>query len=161
MKFFFQASLLAAFFLLIVIGCAPTKTENGDAITLNSFELSNLNGVPVDVARLKGKRVFLNIWATWCGPCIQEMPSIAALQKDIGDEVEFLLASDEDHDLISRFSTRPPAQGLKLVRLDNPEKFGINAIPVSFIFDEEGNLLHAEMGARDWSTEDSKKLILH
>lgn len=145
---------------MVIISCAPTKTEDGSAITLNSFQLSDLNGEPVNVAGLKGKRVFLNIWATWCGPCIQEMPSIATLQKELGGNVEFLLASDEDHALISRFSNRPPAQGLKLVRLDNPDKFGINAIPVTFIFDEEGNLLHAEMGARDWATEDSKKLIL-
>lgn len=88
------------------------------------------------------------------------MPSIAELQKQLSNEVEFLLASDEDHSLISKFSTRPVAHGLKLIRLDNPEAFGINAIPVTFIFDEEGNLLHAEMGARDWSTDDSKKLVL-
>lgn len=148
------------FFLLFAAACAPTKTEDGDAITLESFQLSDLNGQAIDLSAYRGKRVFLNIWATWCGPCIQEMPSIAASQEELKDKVEFLLASDEDLSLINRFSSRPPARGLRLVRLDNPERFGINAIPVSFIFDEEGNLLHAEMGGRDWSTEDSKKLIL-
>jgi hypothetical protein len=49
----------------------------------------------------------------------------------------------------------PPARGLKLVKLDNPENFGINAIPMTFIFDEEGKLIHSEMGARDWASEDS------
>ena len=153
-------SIFSILLVFLISSCAPTKTEDGNAITLSSFKLSDLSGNPIEPSTLKGKRVFLNIWATWCGPCIQEMPSIAELQKQLSNKVEFLLASDENHSLISKFSSRPAAHGLKLIRLDNPEAFGINAIPVTFIFDEEGNLLHAEMGARDWSTDDSKKLVL-
>lgn len=151
--------IAAAAFLFLITGCAPVKTEDGDAITLESFKISDLNGEAIDLSGFKGKRVFLNIWATWCGPCIQEMPSILALQEQLKGKVEFLLASDEAHEIISRFTARPAAKGLTLVRLDNPEDFGINAIPVTFIFDEQGKLIHSEMGARDWSTEDSGKLV--
>lgn len=153
--------ILAFCVLLILAGCAPTTKEDGSDIQLESFKFLQLNGEPLDLSAYKGKRVFLNIWATWCGPCIQEMPSIAALQSSFpNQEIAFLLASDEDLTLINRFSSRPVAQGLNLVKLDNPEAFGINAIPVTFIFDEQGKLIHSELGARDWSSEDSKKLLL-
>lgn len=153
-------------FLILIalwtVGCAPSTTADGDAITLQSFKFSDLNGDPIDLEKLKGKRVFLNIWATWCGPCIQEMPSIATLQESLKNEpVAFLLASDEDHALINRFAARGVARDLPLVRLDNPEAFGINAIPVTFIFDDQGKLVHSEMGARDWSTADAKDLVLN
>ena len=152
----------AVLILFWMVGCAPSTTADGDTITLQSFKFSDLNGEPLDLEKLKGKRVFLNIWATWCGPCIQEMPSIAALQESLKDEkVAFLLASDEDHALINRFIGRAPARGLPFVRLDNPEDFGINAIPVTFIFDGDGKLVHSEMGARDWSSAESKDLVLN
>jgi len=156
------AQLFLFLIVLWTIGCAPSTTADGDAITLQSFKFSDLNGDPIDLETFKGKRVFLNIWATWCGPCIQEMPSIATLQESLKDEpVAFLLASDEEHALINRFAGRGLAKGLPLVRLDNPEAFGINAIPVTFIFDGEGKLVHSEMGARDWSTADAKDLVLN
>ena len=151
--------LIPVVLFLAAAGCAPTKTEDGESIMLESFKLSNLNGETIDLSEFKGKRVFLNIWATWCGPCIQEMPSILALQEQLKGKVEFLLASDENLDIINRFASRPPARGLTLVKLDNPENFGINAIPMTFIFDEEGKLIHSEMGARDWASEDSKNLV--
>lgn len=151
--------IVTAGLLLLLTGCAPTKTENGDSISLESFRMSDLNGEEIDLSKFKGKRVFLNIWATWCGPCIQEMPSILALQEKLQGQVEFLLASDEPLEVINRFKSRPVSNGLKLVRLDNPEAFGINAIPVTFIFDEAGKLIHSELGARDWATDDSGKLV--
>lgn len=153
---------ISFFCLLLLAGCAPSSTKDGATITLNSFKLSDLNGNPVDFAQLKGKQVFLNIWATWCGPCIQEMPSIAKLQQDLQNEnVAFLLASDEDHELINRFASKPVATGLSLFKLENPEDFEINGIPVTFIFDGEGKLKHSEMGARDWSSQEAKELILN
>ncbi|MFZ9982484.1 MAG: TlpA family protein disulfide reductase [Cyclobacteriaceae bacterium] len=153
--------LFSAVLFLATAGCTPTKTEDGESIRLESFQLSNLNGELIDLSEFKGKRVFLNIWATWCGPCIQEMPSILALQEKLNGKVEFLLASDESNEIINKFTSRPPARGLNLVKLDNPENFGINAIPMTFIFDEEGKLIHSEMGARDWASEDSENLVIN
>ena len=63
------------------------------------WSLLDLNDQPVSFAKFKGRPVFLNIWATWCGPCVREMPSIAALAADPrleGKNIEFVCVSTDD-----------------------------------------------------------------
>src|SRR5688572_8032630 len=94
--------LLAYFFsiLIFLIGCT-SKTKNSPekkkgAITLESIHLVSLSGKEIDLTELENKTVFINFWATWCKPCIQEMPTIENAQTMLKDKnVVFLLASNE------------------------------------------------------------------
>lgn len=131
---------------------APAKMK------LSDFKLTDVNGKSVSTESLKGKTVFLNIWATWCGPCIAEMPSIAKARTLVGDKVVFLLASEEETERIRKFEERRKT-GLPLVQLTNGGDFGFQAIPLTLIFDGQGELKYRELGARDWSTEESIRLI--
>ena len=125
---------------------------------LSDFKLTDIDGWPISIESLKGKTVFLNIWATWCGPCIAEMPSIAKAQTVLGNKVVFLLASEEDTERIRKFEERRKT-GLLMVQLTNGADFGFQAIPLTLIFNEQGELKYRELGARDWSTEESIRLI--
>ncbi|MBY0598672.1 redoxin domain-containing protein [Bacillus bingmayongensis] len=66
--------------------------KNGIEVGKNApdFELSKLDGTKVKLSDLKGKKVILNFWATWCGPCQQEMPDMEAFYKKHKDDVEIL-----------------------------------------------------------------------
>lgn len=154
-----MARLLAA--LLVCAGSmmSCTPAENHQELTLADFEMQTLDGKPVDLAPLKGKTIFINVWATWCRPCIQEMPTIAAAMEQLqGKDVVFLFASNEEVDDIIAFSNRKKFP-FNYVRLMNLEELAINAIPSTFIFSPSGEKIYGEEGFRDWSTAESLALI--
>lgn len=138
--------------------CSSKKEDNG-SIDLKDVKLSTLTGQPIEADEFKGKTVFLNFWATWCGPCLQEMPSIEkaqALMKDKG--VVFILASNEEPDQIERFSQKHDYE-FRYVQLGNMEELNIQALPTTFIFDSEGALKFSETGTRVWSDPANLELI--
>ena len=72
---------LGLFFLLGVIACKDAEKHKLDSVeslqtTIDTVRLISLNEQPVDIKKYKGKTVFINFWATWCKPCLEEMPSI-------------------------------------------------------------------------------------
>jgi thiol-disulfide isomerase/thioredoxin len=76
-------------------------------ISLATLKLRNLDGSELDVTTLAGKRVFVNFWATWCKPCLAEMPSIErATELLAAKNVVMLAASDEKLDRISKFKEK-------------------------------------------------------
>lgn len=138
------------FTLLIVLSCTPSKERAEGTLALENIELTNLNGEKINLAEQQGKTIFINFWATWCKPCIQEMPSIIALQTQLaGKNIEFYFASDEEADKIKKFmKSRRMSSGF--VRVRNLESLGIQALPTTFIFNGEGNLVFSEAGLRKW-----------
>lgn len=124
-------------------------------MALGDFQLQALDGQAVDMSRYQGKRVFINVWATWCRPCVQEMPTIAAAMKQLeGSGVVFLFASPEEAEEITGFRDRKTFP-FEYVRLLNLEALGIQALPSTYIFDESGKLVYGEEGFRDWSTPEN------
>lgn len=143
-RFLFFISLVA------LVGCSPQKNGEQSAIVASQIKLTDLEGEEVDLTEFEGKTIFVNFWATWCRPCIQEMPSIAALQAQLaGKNIEFFFASDEEVDKIQKFM-ESRKMTLNFVRVENPESLGIQALPTTFIFDGEGNLIFSEIGFRKW-----------
>jgi len=137
-------------FLIALAACSSQKTGEQSSMVASQIKLTDLDGKEVDLTEFEGKTVFVNFWATWCRPCIQEMPSIAALQKQLaGKNIEFFFASDEEVDKIQKF-TESRKMMLNFVRIENPESLGIQALPTTFIFDGEGNMVFSEVGFRKW-----------
>jgi len=136
--------------LMLLVACASPKKEDDSAIQAEDIKLTDLSGQPVDLTKLKGKTILVNFWATWCKPCIQEMPGIVALREQlVGKNIEFYFASDEEADKIKKFmKSRRMSSGF--VQVKNLESLGIQALPTTFIFDGEGNLVFSEAGLRKW-----------
>ena len=121
------------------------------------MELKELNGTAIDLSAYDGKTVFINFWATWCRPCVQEMPTIAEAQK-LNQDVVFLLASDEEPAQIESF-IKKHSYNFHYVRLENPEALKIPALPTTFIFNPEGKLKFSETGFRMWNDPANIELI--
>ncbi len=147
------------FILLIVLSCTSSKEQPEGTVALENIELTNLNGEKISLADRQGKTIFINFWATWCRPCIQEMPSIAALQKQLeGKNIEFFFASDEEVEKIQKFM-ESRKMSLNFVRIENPEALGIEALPTTFIFDGEGNLVFSEVGYKKWDEPATVEMV--
>lgn len=117
------------------------------------YDLEN-KVVPFD--RFKGKAIFLNIWATWCPPCVAEMPSIARLAenprlKDKG--IEFIcVATDESASDVSRF-IQGKNWGMTVLRAESiPGPYLSEGIPATYAISPEGVVVGAVVGSSDWDT---------
>lgn len=132
------------------------KKEKAD---IEKVVLSDLNGNPVDVNQYKGKTVFLNFWATWCKPCLEEMPSIQKAQQILKDEdVVFLLASEETADQIREFENSHHFN-FDYVRAENLAELGIMGLPTTFIYDARGKRRFSDMGFRKWDKQSNLDLL--
>ena len=113
---------------------------------------------------LKGKVIFLNLWATWCGPCRVEMPSIQSLYNDVDkDKVAFVMLSLDQEDQRSKISkfiddkefTFPvylPASPL-------PNLLRVNTIPTTFIISPDGKVKSKKVGMANYDTEDMRTFL--
>ena len=147
----------------LFIGCtSKTKKsteESANTITLESIKLTSLTGEEIDMDEFKNKTVFINFWATWCKPCIQEMPTIENAQAQLKDTgVVFLLASNENIDEIESFKEKRKFE-LRFVQAQNLEGLNIQALPATLIFNPHGELVFSEVGYRMWDTPENLNLI--
>lgn len=120
-----------------------------------SAELFSLEGRPVAVDEYKGSVVFLNFWATWCGPCRMEMPSMANLYKHYSDKGLVMLAvSDEEPETVRTFLERDPYPFPVLLDTERTlfSRFRVSALPTTMVIDREGKLVMEHTGGYQWDT---------
>ena len=118
---------------------------------LADFTLPDLQGHAVQLAALRGKVVFVNVWATWCPPCRKEMPDLQALYDKYKDQGFVVLAiSDEEMAKVAPFIGQ---RGISYPVLLDPgrkvnEEFMVEGIPKSFVYDREGKLVAQSIDMR-------------
>jgi peroxiredoxin len=120
------------------------------------FSLPDLRGSTISLSSLKGKVVFLNVWATWCQPCIDEMPTIQRLHDQLqprGLEVLTVsldpLGSQIVEPFLKQYGLSFPV--LLDVKSQLQKLYGTTGVPESFIIDKDGRLVEKVVGPRDWS----------
>ena len=115
------------------------------------FTLLNLEGEKVNLSDYKGKIVFINFWATWCGPCRYEIPAFIELQKEFGADKLVILGISVDQGDLSVVPAFAEEYGINYeVLYATPEVVGmyggIRSIPTTFIVDRDGNLRDGRIG---------------
>ncbi len=124
-------------------------------------------GQPVSLESFKGKVVVLNFWATWCPPCIAEMPALDKLQSDLGGEDFAVVAVSTDRDGIKKTAPFYRRAGIKNLALYNDrrgnllEAFAAKNLPVTVLLDREGRVVGRIEGAANWDSTEAKALIAH
>ncbi len=120
------------------------------------FSLPDLNGKMVRLADKKGKVIFLNIWATWCPPCVEEMPSMEKLHQQLkGEDFEILAVSLDKNgaEAVLPFMKKHKLSFTALI--DSEEtlkyKYQTTGVPETFIIDQNGIIIEKVIGPRDWA----------
>ena len=159
---FIRKSILA---LLLGISCCneddkeKSLSQNGKVAEIGKIRLKDLSEQPINLEKYKGKTIFLNFWATWCKPCIEEMPTIEKAQNILHNEdVVFLLASGESAEEINAFRNAHDYK-FNFARIENSEELNIQTLPTTFIFNPEGELVFLETGYRKWDEKNNIEMI--
>jgi len=125
-------------------------TEKGEATSLSQW---------------KGRVVLVNLWATWCAPCREEMPTLAALQSAMGSKDFEVVAISLDRkgiDVAAKFLNEVNATSLKLYNDPSTEtlgKFQAVGLPASILIDREGREIGRLLGPAKWNSDEAKALI--
>ena len=146
---------------ILFFGCNSVISQNIKLTDLESNQVRanyvDLDNNKIEVSSFKGKKVLINYWATWCGPCIQEMPSLLKAQEILkSDNYVFLLVSDEGINRISKFKDRKNYNFTYLKSTRSLASMRIFSLPTTVVFNEDGKKVKTTVGAIEW---DSKQMI--
>jgi thiol-disulfide isomerase/thioredoxin len=126
--------------------------------------ITTLDGKEVRISDFRGRVVLLNFWATWCAPCIREMPSLDRLQAELGHDVDVLAVSEDSGggEAVTRFLAKTPVQSLTFY-LDEQKHlaraFEARGLPTTFIIDQDGRIRARLDGAAEWDSPEMATLL--
>jgi peroxiredoxin len=118
------------------------------------FQLPDASGKMVSLSAQRGHPVLLNFWATWCPPCVEEVPSMEDLARRLEKtDIRMMAVSvDDSWDAVRQFFVKGTRMGVLLDLSKNvPKSFGTEKYPESFMIDASGHVRHYFINKRDWS----------
>jgi cytochrome c biogenesis protein CcmG/thiol:disulfide interchange protein DsbE len=139
-----------------VLAGALWDRDRGPALAPD-FAAPDLAGQAVRLSGQRGKVVLVNLWATWCPPCREEMPSMERLHQELKDRGFVLLAVSQDETGAEAVKAFVDQMKVTFPVLLDPQgdvgkKFGVWGYPESFLVDREGRIVERVIGPRDWAS---------
>ena len=132
----------------------PTGLVTLDGRMAPVLALSDMDGKKTDLKNLRGQWVLVHFWASWCGPCRKEMPTLQALQQQLKGKplVLMLVNTAETDDEVFTFMPTVAPELSTLMDRDGlaTERWQPRGLPSTFIVDPEGRLRYLALGGRDW-----------
>ena len=129
----------------------------------NVLQFSDLENNIFTLQNFKGKNLFINYWATWCNPCLAEMPYMAKLYENYKDEEDiiFLYLSREKLEVIKNYIPKDESlQQLPIYKIiTDDEFFATSGIPTTFIVNSDGEVIVKDLGSAFWNDESVFKFI--
>ncbi|HNV28561.1 MAG TPA: TlpA disulfide reductase family protein [Cyclobacteriaceae bacterium] len=141
-----------------VLDVSPVSETKAEPKFDYAFTIKDLNGNKLSFEKYKGKVVFLNLWATWCGPCKAEMPGIHNLYvKMKGEPIEFVMLSIDKDKAISKVESYVKNNSYTFpVFMPSgylAEQLQVPSIPTTFVISKEGLIVMKEVGTRNYDTK--------
>ena len=115
---------------------------------------------PFYFSNARDEVIFLNFWATWCSPCVAELPEIQKLYEKYGDKVVFMLVTNESPEVVNAFMEK---QGYLLpvfyMGTQPPEVLAHSSLPTTFIISRDGKIVTRKKGAAKWNSRATEKIF--
>ncbi len=147
----FSSALLGLFFLMSLTILSACNTSK---VNISKLPLTDLAGNEIQLSDYEGKMIFLNFWATWCGPCRQEKPKIHKLMEALGtDDYAYVVVSEEPIPTIKKYADKHAYKFDYLKINKNIKTLGVFFIPHTFIVDRKGNVVGSYQDQQDWNSE--------
>lgn len=130
------------------------------------FILTDVTGATKKLSDFRGNVVILSFWASWCGPCLAELPTFAEIERHFHDRGLRVIPVNVDEGSEGRDFAKEffPKKGIKFptyydATKDLANQFEVDILPSSFVIDRQGRLVFSSAGASDWSSADTQALI--
>ncbi len=152
---------LSAFAAAVPVPESLFLQKPNEAVEAPDFTLKDVHGKPVRLKELRGKLVFLNFFATWCGPCREEIPGMEQLHRAYDGKGLVFLAVDvrEGAKGVRAFLGELRVSFAAVLDEDGSisHEYGVRALPVSFLVGRDGMILWRAIGAREWNTPQARR----
>lgn len=147
-----KSPVVLALALVLVAGCDRGSHPYNIGRPAPQFSISD-GTHSVDLAKLRGHTVVLNLWATFCAPCVEELPSLLALHQRMPNLEIVAISMDQDPDVYHQFLTRHHVNLVTIRDADGRINalYGTAQIPETYIIDKQGILRRKFIGAQDWT----------
>jgi len=154
---------LALLLLFGALGASAQGLRPSPPVAPPALALPGVDGRVHRLADYRGKVVLVNFWASWCGPCREEMPSIERLRRSLRGDPFAILAVNvgESARTVRRFADTLQLGSELLLDRDGgtARAWGARALPSSFVVGPDGNIRYSYVGAFDWSAPDVRSVI--
>ena len=158
MKAKVQQGLLEAGFFLPEVSASGTTGVAGNY----NLDLKTLDGRTVSLREMKNKVIFLNIWASWCPPCVAEMPGIQKLyQQTDTSQVAFVMLSVDEYDKALRHFLNRKKYTFPVYQAAGPipEVYASPSIPITFVLNKDGDIVFRHDGMANYNTDEFREFL--
>jgi thiol-disulfide isomerase/thioredoxin len=163
MKRWIAVTALCMLFGSVVAAESPPGIIKLDSRPAPALKLGDMDGKAVDLAQSRGRWVLVHFWATWCGPCRKEMPTLAQLMKLLpAEQLQVLLVNtaDSEDDVFTFLASVSPDLNTYLDRDGQvTERWQPRGLPASFLVDPQGRLRYLALGGRQWASEPNLRFL--
>jgi peroxiredoxin len=157
-----RPNILFWVWILVLILAAPSFAGEDPPVDAPQFSLLSLDGHELTLSDYQGKYLLVNFWATWCGPCKVEMPSLELLYRKFKKRNFAMIAISND--IFGEQVVKPYIQAQNFTfpvgldpKLEISNRFGVISLPTTFLIDPRGKIIGVLNGAEDWM--DPKTLL--
>lgn len=149
-------------FVQRMLAGSPSEIAVEKQKTIRSLDwvLIDLEGKEDNFSASHGKVTLVNLWATWCPPCVAEMPSLQKLYDKYGEQLAFYFISNEKPQTLERFlKAKNYSFPVYLPASNYPKEFDSNSLPTTYVLDKKGKIIMEEVGAHDWFSQSFQNRI--
>ena len=157
-----QTGMPIRVFISKLIAFSPSEVADEKQETLDNYHwsLHTLEGNEMNMSVSEGKVVLINFWATWCPPCVAEMPSLQNLYNEYGNRVDFYFVSQEDPSKLRRFMDKKDYNfPVYIQEYHAPDVIDAHSLPTTYIISKDGKIVMDKTGAANWDSEGVKALL--
>ena len=149
-------------YFIRLISFSPSFIEESKQQKVKNYDwsLKGLNTNNVNFNQLEGKVIFVSFWATWCSPCVAELPSMNKLYNDYKENVVFLFITNENWKTVNSFYKKKEYDFPTFnSQTKTPVEFYSKSIPATFILDKKGNIVVNKKGTANWNSKKVRNLL--
>jgi thiol-disulfide isomerase/thioredoxin len=157
-----QTGMPIKVFISRLISFSPSEisAEKRETLDTYNWQLETLAGERANLSSSEGKVILINFWATWCAPCVAEMPSLQDLYNEYQDTVDFYFVSMESPSRVGAFMEKKGYNfPVYIPKQQVPEAIESYSLPTTYVISKDGKIAVDKTGAANWNSEKTKRLL--
>jgi len=157
-----QTAMPIKVFFSRLLSFSPSEIAAEKRVVLDSYDwdLVGLDGERTNFSTSEGKVTLINFWATWCPPCLAEMPSLQDLYDSYGDRVDFYFVTMEDAERVSKFLEKHGYSIPAYIPMEEvPALLKNNSLPTTFLISKNGEIVMEKSGAANWNSSSTRAIL--